>query len=386
MVVMIPGGVNLHVHLRNARSTLFNWAVPLMDWYDTIGIQPNTTPPIRVAGDVVSYRQEVVARTHRKVVPLMTLMLTPDITSDDVRRAYDIGIFAIKGYPKGATTNSDHGIEDFFAPNLMEVYQTMTEFGLPLLLHCAEGGAPFLEEERRFHPTLIKLMDETGLTSSHEHVTTSDGLDIVRAYYPRMFGTLTLHHGWLNWEQVLGPDGKTVIAPEKWCKTVANTVPNMLKVQAAILSGEECFGLGDDLAPHLWVNKQKIPPVAGVCLAPQDLYAMMASKFQQSSSDPQWAQGWIERMVAYSSGNGRKFHRLSPSSSWIYLVDKDEPEFKGDWKVQDSYAIFGTDDSVVPWTAGESYPWVAFQCINENWGSRQVETAEGTIQLKDRRR
>ncbi len=45
--------------------------------------------------------------------PLMTLYLTDNTSADEIRRASESGgVYAVKLYPAGATTNSDAGVTD----------------------------------------------------------------------------------------------------------------------------------------------------------------------------------------------------------------------------------------------------------------------------------
>jgi dihydroorotase len=64
--------------------------------------------------------------------PLMTLYLTDNLPPDEIRRAKDAGVVALKLYPAGATTNSDAGVTD-----LRKTYPTleaMQREGLILLV------------------------------------------------------------------------------------------------------------------------------------------------------------------------------------------------------------------------------------------------------------
>lgn len=64
---------------------------------------------------------------------LMTLYLNSALTPQDIRDAKAAGIVGIKSYPKGVTTNSEGGIEnyDVYDP----VFAAMEEHGLILNLH-----------------------------------------------------------------------------------------------------------------------------------------------------------------------------------------------------------------------------------------------------------
>ena len=72
----------------------------------------------------------------------MTLYLTDNLPPDEIARAKDAGVVAVKLYPAGATTNSDAGVTD-----MRKTYQTleaMQRDGLLLLVH-GEVTAPEID-------------------------------------------------------------------------------------------------------------------------------------------------------------------------------------------------------------------------------------------------
>ena len=64
---------------------------------------------------------------------LMTLYLTPKLTPEEIYKASKNGIIGVKSYPRGVTTNSDAGIEDYEA--YYHVFRAMEEVGMVLNLH-----------------------------------------------------------------------------------------------------------------------------------------------------------------------------------------------------------------------------------------------------------
>jgi dihydroorotase len=98
-------------------------------------IMPNLRPPVTTAAQAAAYRERILAATPRGVdfEPLMTLYLTDNLPPEEIRRAKDAGVVALKLYPAGATTNSDAGVTD-----LRKTYRTleaMQREGLLLLVH-----------------------------------------------------------------------------------------------------------------------------------------------------------------------------------------------------------------------------------------------------------
>ena len=77
-------------------------------------IMPNLRPPITTAAQAVASRDRIAAAVPAgtSFEPLMTLYLTDNLPPDEIRRAREAGVVALKLYPAGATTNSDAGVTD----------------------------------------------------------------------------------------------------------------------------------------------------------------------------------------------------------------------------------------------------------------------------------
>ena len=98
-------------------------------------IMPNLKPPVTTAAQAAAYRERILAAVPQGVdfEPLMTLYLTDKLPPDEIKRAKDAGVVAVKLYPAGATTNSDAGVTD-----MRKTYQTleaMQRTGMLLLVH-----------------------------------------------------------------------------------------------------------------------------------------------------------------------------------------------------------------------------------------------------------
>ena len=161
-------------------------------------IMPNLRPPVTTAAQAMAYRERIQAAVPEGVnfEPLMTLYLTDNLAADEIKRAKDAGVVAVKLYPAGATTNSDAGVTD-----LRKTYQTleaMQREGLLLLVH-GEVTSPeidLFDREAVFIDTqLIPLRrDFPELRIVFEHITTKEAAQYV-AQADRFLGaTLTAHH------------------------------------------------------------------------------------------------------------------------------------------------------------------------------------------------
>ena len=64
----------------------------------------------------------------------MTLYLNENNDKNDMIKAFkNKNIFALKLYPKGATTNSENGCKNF--QNIFPILSSMEENNIPLLIH-----------------------------------------------------------------------------------------------------------------------------------------------------------------------------------------------------------------------------------------------------------
>ncbi|MDO8778047.1 MAG: amidohydrolase family protein, partial [Burkholderiaceae bacterium] len=147
-------------------------------------IMPNLRPPVTTAAQAVAYRERIQAAVPAGAAfePLMTLYLTDNLPPDEIKRARDAGVVALKLYPAGATTNSDAGVTD-----LRKTYKTleaMQREGLLLLVH-GEVTSPeidlFAREAVFLDTQLIPLRrDFPELKIVFEHITTMEAAHYVR--------------------------------------------------------------------------------------------------------------------------------------------------------------------------------------------------------------
>src|SRR3954466_11889715 len=71
-------------------------------------IMPNLKPPITTAAQALAYRERILAAVPKGISfqPLMSLYLTDNLPPEEIARAKEAGVVAVKLYPAGATTNS----------------------------------------------------------------------------------------------------------------------------------------------------------------------------------------------------------------------------------------------------------------------------------------
>ena len=281
-------------------------------------IMPNLVPPVVTGSDAAAYRARIMAACPdgASFTPMMTLYLTEGTDAADLVAAARDGIItAVKLYPAGATTNSASGVRDI--DRVMPVLEAMAEAGVPLCVHgevtdseidIFDREAVFIDRVldplRRRLPTLRVVM---------EHVTTSDGIDYVRAGGESIAATLTTHHLFINRNHILAGG----IRPHYYCLPVAKRETHRLALVAAATSGDPSFFLGTDSAPHL--DSAKLAPCgcAGIYTAPNTL-ACLAQVFEN--------EGALDRLDGFVARHGAAFYGVPVNDGTVTLVRNAAPQ------------------------------------------------------------
>lgn len=302
-------------------------------------IMPNLRPPVTTTAQALAYRSRILDVVPHGTVfePLMTLYLTDNLPADEVARAKEAGIQAIKLYPAGATTNSDAGVTD-----LRKTHQTldaMQREGLPLLVH-GEVTSPeidLFDREAVFIDTqLIPLRkDFPELKIVFEHITTRDAVQYVMGADHFIAATLTAHHLLFNRNAIFTGG----IRPHYYCLPVLKRESHRQALLAAATGGSVKFFLGTDSAPHPVHLKEHASGCAG-CYTAHAAMELYAQAFD--------SVGALNRLEAFASFNGADFYGLPRNTDTITLK-------REAWISPESFA-FG-DAQLKPLCAGESLPW-----------------------------
>ena len=232
-------------------------------------LMPNLDPPCATTADAIAYRKRAMAALppNNNFQPLMTCYLREDTDPDDVEHGFRTGVFTgVKMYPANATTNSAAGVGKI--ENVYHVFERMEKIGMRLLVHgesvdpavdIFDREAVFLE--RHLAPTMKRF---PGLKIIMEHLSSKIGVDFIRANAPQVGASITPYHMELNRTDWLGWGNK----PYMYCMPVIKTEPDRLALLEAATSGESCFFLGTDSAPHSVAKKLALNGAAGLFTAP----------------------------------------------------------------------------------------------------------------------
>ncbi len=308
-------------------------------------VMPNLSPPITTIQSAIDYKSRVLSAIPSGLTfsPLMTLYLTDESSSEVVKEGYKDNIFfGAKLYPARSTTNSTFGVSDIRRIN--SVLATMEEIGMPLLIHgeVTDPTVDIFDREKVFiekhlDPLLKKF---PGLLVVLEHITTKDAVQYVSESNAKLGATITPHHLHINRNSIF----QNGIRPDFYCLPIAKREQHRLALRRAVTSGNPCFFLGTDSAPHLRAAKESSCGCAGIFNAPNAIESY-AEVFDQ--------EGAIDRLEAFASEFGPDFYGLPRNTSYITLEKRSHdvplrfPMSLGE----------GRNEYLVPFHAGERLSW-----------------------------
>ncbi len=301
---------------------------------------PNLVPPVTTVDAAAAYRDRILAAlpAGMSFTPMMTCYLTDATSPDEIERGFSEKVWiAAKLYPAGATTNSHAGVTDL--ANIAPVLERMERIGMPLLIHgeVTDPAVDIFDREAVFMETklLPLLARHQGLKVTVEHATTAEILDVVRAHAPRVAATITPHHLVINRTHIF----QGGLRPHLYCLPVAKRERHRLALRHAATSGETCFYLGTDTAPHPVGAKESACGCAGVFCGPTALQTYV-QVFDE--------EGALDKFEAFASLNGARFHGLEPNEGTVTLQRRAG-------RVADCVSVDET--SVVVYRGDETLPW-----------------------------
>jgi dihydroorotase len=273
-------------------------------------VMPNLKPPVTTAAQALAYRGRILDALPQGSAfePLMTLYLTDRLPPDEIARAKDAGVVAVKLYPAGATTNSDAGVTE-----LRRTYPTleaMQRGGLPLLVHgeVTDPAVDVFDREAVFiERQLIPLRrDFPALKIVFEHITTREAAQYVREADRFLAATVTAHHLLYN-RNALFAGG---IRPHWYCLPVLKREEHRRALVEAATSGNSKFFLGTDSAPHAAPLKEHAVGCAG-CYTAASALELYAEAFDAAAA--------LHRLEGFASFHGADFYGLPRNQGTITL-------------------------------------------------------------------
>jgi dihydroorotase len=305
-------------------------------------LMPNLVPPVITTRDAIAYRGRVMAAlpAGSTFKPLMTCYLTDDTDPDDVERGFNEGVFTgVKLYPAHATTYSAAGVTDY--RNIMPVLERMEKIGMPFLMHGedVDPEVDIFDREAMFIERYLAKWTRQfpALRFTLEHLSSKDGVDFVGSAAPQVGGTITPYHlvltrtDWLGWG----------LKPYMYCMPVIKTARDRTALRKAATSGEACYFLGTDSAPHPVAKKIAVNGIPGVFNASVAIETY-AKVFEEEDA--------LDKLEAFASLNGSRHYRLPPNEDTITLE-------KSAWTAPPEVKVEGPDEKALIYRGGESIEW-----------------------------
>lgn len=307
-------------------------------------IMPNLRPPITTTLKALAYRERILRAVPEGLTfePLMTLYLTDRLPPDEIRRAREAGIVAVKLYPAGATTNSDAGVTDLRKTHA--TLDAMQREGLLLLVHgeVTDAEVDVFDRERVFIDRhLVSLRrDFPALKIVVEHITTREAAQFVAQAGANTAATITAHHLLYNRNAIfLGANGAAALRPHLYCLPVLKREEHRRALVAAATSGDAKFFLGTDSAPHAAPLKEHATGCAG-CYTALSALELYAEAFD--------AAGALDRLEGFASHHGADFYGLPRNTCTVTL-------HREAWTLPETVP-FG-DSTLKPLRGGEPLAW-----------------------------
>ncbi|MDI9313384.1 MAG: dihydroorotase [Hydrotalea sp.] len=355
---------DFHLHLRQnnmAQGDVLASVLPFSSaQFARATIMPNLTPPVTNGDMAVDYKKSIEQNLSTKnnagdFTPLMTLYLHHAMDAEKIAADYHAKkFFAIKYYPKGATTNSDQGIGDI--ETMTPILQMMARENIPLLIHGEYVGrdknnraVDIFDREAIFIDTILSWLLEKfpALKISLEHITTRRAVAFLKNAGNNLGATITAHHLLVNRNDMfrtkLNGDYKAGLNPHHYCLPVAKREEDREALLDLATSGFARVYGGTDSAPHPKNEKESPCGCAGVFSAPVavESYAMAFDQVKKLSA-----------LENFLSNNGAAFFGLPKNQGKLALVEED-------WQVAKEVKILNGPQVMVPFMAGEGLAWKA---------------------------
>jgi len=299
-----------HLHLRDGTALASVLPCTARQFGRAI-VMPNLRPPITTAAQAVEYRERILAALPEGAdfQPLMTLYLTDLTPADEVKRARDAGVVALKLYPAGATTNSDAGVTD-----IRKTYKTleaMQREGLLLLVHgeVTDPEIDIFDREAVFIDRVMQPLrrDMPELKVVFEHITTREAAQYVASAGEFTAATVTPQHLLYNRNAIFTGG----LRPHYYCLPVLKREVHRLALNAAVASGSPRFFLGTDSAPHASQIKETSVCGAG-CFTALSALELYAEAFEAIQA--------LDKFEAFASFNGPDFYGLPRNTGKVTLL------------------------------------------------------------------
>ena len=327
-----------HVHLRDGDALAA--VVPhTAEQFARAVVMPNLKPPVTTTAQALAYKQRIQAAlpAGSPFQPLMTLYLTDHTPADEIDRAHDSGVVAVKLYPAGATTNSSAGVTDL--RHTHKTLEAMQRVGMPLLVHgeVTDPEIDLFDREAVFiDKHLVPLRrDFPQLNIVFEHITTREAAQYVAQAGAHTAATITAHHLLFN-RNALFLGG---VRPHYYCLPVLKREIHRQALLHAAASGSDRFFLGTDSAPHATHLKEHASGCAG-CYTALSALELYAQAFDSVNA--------LDKLEGFASLHGPDFYGLPRNTERVVLK-------RQAWTLPETLPL--GEASIKPLCGGETLAW-----------------------------
>jgi len=327
-----------HVHLRDGDALAA--VVPhTAAQFARAVVMPNLKPAVTTTAQALAYKQRIQAAlpAGSPFQPLMTLYLTDHTPADEIHRAHDSGVVAVKLYPAGATTNSSAGVTDL--RHTHQTLEAMQRVGMPLLVHgeVTDPEIDLFDREAVFiDKHLVPLRrDFPQLNIVFEHITTREAAQYVAQAGAHTAATITAHHLLFN-RNALFLGG---VRPHYYCLPVLKREIHRQALLHAAVSGSDRFFLGTDSAPHATHLKEHASGCAG-CYTALSALELYAQAFDSVNA--------LDKLEGFASLHGPDFYGLPRNTERVVLK-------RQAWTLPESLPL--GEASIKPLCGGETLAW-----------------------------
>lgn len=299
-----------HLHLRD--GDILQAVLPFTaELFGRAIVMPNIKPPARTKEEITSYRHRIISHLpeNHGFQPLMTLYLTDATSPEEVSICKGENLIsAVKLYPVGATTNSEHGVTDI--RKVYSVLERLQELDIPLSVH-GESSAPgvdlFDREAVFIERDLLPIRkDFPELKVVFEHLTSKIGVDYVLSCGKEVGATITPHHLLITRNDIFTGG----LQPYMYCLPIAKREEDRLAIRQAAVSGDSRFFFGSDSAPHFMSSKEASGGAAGIFNVPTAI-PYITQVFEEEAA--------LDKLENFLSINGARFYNLPINADTIRL-------------------------------------------------------------------
>ncbi len=322
MIIKKPD--DMHLHLRDGEDLKLYAKESAKNFARAI-VMPNTNPPLNTAERVEKYINDIKSCTEG-FTPLPIFKLQESHSNSQIKEFKNLGVFAAKLYPKGATTNSEDGIDSIEA--LYPQFEALQSNNLVLSIHGEDPNFSVFEREKEFLKHLIKINKNfPKLRVVLEHISTKESAKLIQELPENIVATVTPQHLLFTVDNLLGSGLK----PNFYCKPILQKSDDRAEIQKTVLSGNHKFFLGTDSAPHKIDKKLSSNGAAGIFSSPVAI-PLLAEFFSKNNK--------IELLEPFTSKFGADFYGLEYNNEEIEIVQEK-------WRVPEKIC------GVMPMCAGE---------------------------------